>query len=80
MLSNQVQWKRAMRWMGAIHVYYRAARPVSEVADVLNISEKQARDTIRRIQRAAKGLRTTGRSRTTGKPGRPRKINDSLTF
>jgi hypothetical protein len=73
MLSDTRQRDRAGRWASTIYLYFRAARPASEVAHELKISEKTVYDTVLRIRRAAKGLRTTGRKRTTGKPGRPRR-------
>lgn len=73
MVSNRRQRERAGRWAAVIHLYFRAARPASEVAQELKISEKTVYDTVLRIRRAAKGLRTTGRKRTAGKPGRPRR-------
>jgi hypothetical protein len=73
MNSNRRQRDSAGRWAAVIHLYFRAARPALEVADTLKIPEKKVYDTVLRIKRAAKGLRTTGRNRTAGKPGRPRR-------
>jgi hypothetical protein len=64
-----------MRWRAIIYLYYRAALPSSAVADRLKLSDKIIRDTVTRIERAAKGVRTTGKVKTQGKPGRPKKVS-----
>ena len=74
MSSDRRQRDRAGRWARVIQIYFRAARPASETAHTLGISQKAVYDTVLRIRRAARGLRTTGRERTAGKPGRPRRI------
>lgn len=93
LLTNPVQKKRAARWREVIYLYWRAGLPASRVAASLRLCDNEltgtptpaekrrcvkiVEDTIIRINRAWKGLRTTGRPRTSGKPGRPRKIAPS---
>jgi|ERR1700674_3480292 len=71
MNSDRRQRDRSGRWARVIYLFFTSARPASEVADAMGISEKKVNDTALRITRAVKGLRTTGRTRTKGKPGRP---------
>lgn len=91
--TNQVQRERAGRWLQVINLYWRVGEPASRVAAALGLCDneltarpvpaekrrcvKVVEDTVIRINRAWKGVRTTGRARTTGKPGRPRKLAPS---
>ena len=72
--TDSRQRERAGRWLRVIQLYFRTALPARSVAEELRISEKTVYDTELRINRAVKGLRTTGRQKTTGKPGRPKVI------
>lgn len=66
------QQERAGRWARVIQLFFRFPLPARMVAGEMGISEKMVYDIALRIKRAAAGLRTTGRPRTAGKPGRPK--------
>jgi predicted DNA-binding protein (UPF0251 family) len=61
--ENPVQMERAGRWMRAIQLYYRSGLTGHQAAEEMNLSDKVFWDMIKRIRRAANGLRTDGSGR-----------------
>jgi len=70
--ETEVQHKRALQWMFIIYRWFRRGQTANRVARAMGTNAKQVEDTIRRIRRAAAGLRTTGKPRTNTR-GRPKK-------
>src|SRR5258708_6371390 len=70
MKISRTQRKRARQWMAIIQWYFRQGLTANRVALRLRQEEKRVEDTVRRMRRAAAGLRTTGKLRTTR--GRPK--------
>ena len=65
--SNPLQRKKAGTWLRIIALYYRGhlgrTFTAADVARQLGTSQKHVEDTLRRIRRVAKGLRTDGNPR-----------------
>ena len=72
--TDEKQRKGAKRWSLIIYYFYTASYPAGKVAELMGISEKTVYDTVLRIKRVVKGLRSTGKPRT-GKRGRPKNIH-----
>jgi hypothetical protein len=66
---NELQRKRAGRWMRVIQLYFRSKKSRRETADEMGESENVVRMLVRSIKLAQKGWRTNGtgkRTRNTG--------------
>jgi hypothetical protein len=77
--TSETQRKRAGRWMYIIYRYFRMGFTANRIAMVLHEPTKRVEDTLRRIRKAAAGLRTTGKPRTHTK-GRPKRQNPVSTY
>jgi hypothetical protein len=76
--ETKTQHKRALQWMNIIYRWFRRGQTASRVARAMGTNAKQVEDTIRRIRKAAAGLRTTGKPRTNTR-GRPKKRPGQIT-
>lgn len=73
------QHKRAALWMKIINEYFRMGLTANRIAFELKRKPKYIENVVRRIRRAAAGVRTDGKPRT-GKPrGRPKKLSPALS-
>lgn len=71
--KNAKQRKQAARWVRIIHLYYRRHWSCRLIAEELGMSFEAIHYLLYSIRRAAEGLRTDGRKRTT----KPNPVGDT---
>lgn len=76
--TDATEHKRALVWLRIIGLYFRGddgnVFSAAQIASTIGMSMKQVEDTVCRMRRAARGLRTDKRVSTGRRRGRPRKM------